>query len=501
MMATYEPLAEAMVKVQETEGKDEEVMTAFNEHWSRYMDFSWASQWDGKKYDVVFYGMHGYSGYLIMEYLKRNTLKKMKKDQFSFAFAGRTANKVAEMVDREFAGTDYQDTPILSASFDNPMSIVDLVKSARVVVNVGGPYMLTEGDVLIDACIWCKTDYVDVSQELPWSLRTKELHNYAREAGVIVVPGAASNAYTDLGVYLLAKKIREEYGEMTRSAVCYTQGGGTAAGVAGNTLRTRAVLSGVDKATAQQMADPFSLGGFIPNVDRNGVKLVDIQLGTGAVTVKSRDEDADILMTKISEDKKYGVWRAPHEHSFLDTRIVRRSNMLNADLGDMPYGTSLNFMEYALLPPDNVAAAKSAARENKDEAAKPMGLYGMTLEEEEAMMRSEGKDFDEDEGPDLADMGDAWTGYFLAAESMTGNGVKCSFVGADGYYESSRIAVETALALRFDREKLQYKGGVLTPSTAGGTVLVDRLISSGVKFKMGEWMESGDLAPPSIDKA
>jgi len=457
MMAKYEPLAEAMVKMEETEGKDDEVMAIFQDHWSRFMDFSWCCQSMGKKYDVVFYGMHGYSGYLIMEYLKRNTLKKYKKDEFSFAFAGRTANKVAEMRDREFAGTAYEETPILSATFDDPVTMVDLVKSARVIVNVGGPYMLTEGDVLIDACIWCGTDYVDVSQELPWSLRTKELHSYAREAGVIVVPGAASNAYTDLGVNLLAKKIREDYGEMMRSAVCYCQGGGTAAGIAGSTLRTRAVLNGVDKDTAQQMADPFSLGGFIPNIDRNGVKLVDIQLGTGKVTVQSRNEDADAQMTKITEDKKYGVWRAPYMHSFLDTRVVRRSNMLHADLGDSPYGTSLNFMEYALLPPDNVAAAKAAARENKDENAKPIGQYGMSLDEEEAMLRSDGKDYDEDEGPDIADMSDAWSGFFLAAESMSGNEVKCSFVGADGYYESSRMAVEMALALRFDREKLQYK--------------------------------------------
>merc|ERR1711982_114954 len=96
-------------------------------------------------------------------------------------------------------------------------------------------------------------------------------------------------------------------------------------------------------------------------------------------------------------------------------------------------------------------------------------------------------------GPSVEDF-DAWSGFFLYAESASGNQVKCSFVGADGYFETARIATELALAMKFSKDKLTYKGGVLTPAVAGGTVLVDRLISSGVKFKMGEWLEDSALA-------
>jgi len=493
MMSKYEPLVESIVKVEETEGNDGDAFKTFEEHWDRFMDFSWCSQWDGKKYDVVFYGMSGYTGYLMMEYLKRNTLKR-KKEDFTFAFAGRSVAKVAEMRDREFAGTEWEDTPILTASFDDVISIIDVVKSARVVVNCAGPYMLTEGEVLVDACVWCKTDYVDISMEVPWTLRIKELHRYALEAGVMIVPSCAGNAYSDLGVMLLSQKIRSDLGESTRSAVCYCQGGGRAAGSSGGALRTRAAMTNLDKDVASTMADPFSLGGFIPEVDRNGFKQVDIQQGTGLVTAKTREEDKDSNMTKVTEDKKLGVWRAPYVHSFFDTRIVRRSNMLHADLGNQPYGLTFNFMEYAMLPPESVAAARRG--EGGDELAKPFGQYGMTLEDESEMLKSQGMEFKEGEGPKVEDMADAWSGFFLYAESQHGSQVKCSFVGADGYYETSRVAVETALTLRFDRAKLPYKGGVLTPSTAGSTSLVERLIESGVKFKMGDWMAGADLAPP-----
>merc|ERR1712190_443702 len=312
------------------------------------------------------------------------------------------------------------------------------------------------------ACIWCKTDYIDISQEVPWSMQ-----------------------------------IKDTYGESVRSATCYCKGGGTAVGASGGLTKTRAAMGGIDKAISEKMADPFSLGGFIPTVDRNGIKVVDIEQGTGKVTAKARAEDKDTNMTEVSEDKKLGVWRAPYQHSFFDTRVVRRSNALMADLGNAPYGTALNFMEYAMLPPEQASAAKRALKEGKEEKAKPMGQYGITLDEEEDQLKSEGRDFKDGEGPSVEDF-DAWSGFFLYAESASGNQVKCSFVGADGYFETARIATELALAMKFSKDKLAYKGGVLTPAVAGGTVLVDRLISSGVKFKMGEWLEDSALAPPEI---
>ena len=39
-------------------------------------------------------------------------------------------------------------------------------------------------------------------------------------------------------------------------------------------------------------------------------------------------------------------------YSYFDTRIVRRSNMLLADMGGQPYGKSLNFLQFSVLPAD-----------------------------------------------------------------------------------------------------------------------------------------------------
>ena len=42
----------------------------------------------------------------------------------------------------------FQDTPVMQMSYDDPYSIIDLVKSAKCIINVAGPYMLTQGELM-----------------------------------------------------------------------------------------------------------------------------------------------------------------------------------------------------------------------------------------------------------------------------------------------------------------------------------------------------------------
>merc|ERR1719230_297693 len=302
MLAKYEPCTEALKAVIDSDGKDEEVNRDYERHLKIYRNFDWCSNWDGNKYDIVFYGVSGYTGYLMMEYLKRVALKRKNQEPFTFAFAGRTASKVRAMRDREFAGTQWVDTPVLSASFDDVFSIINLVKSAHVIINVAGPYMLTQGEVLIDACIQMGVDYLDISGEIPWTLRVLDLHEYAVNKGVFIIPSAASaGGYPDLGVYLCAKKLREDFGEEVRTAACYCSGGGADATASGGTLKTRAAMSEAGDEVRRKMGDPFALGGFIPDVDRWGIKNASVEFGTGKVSAKPRPEDMDVNFSKVTE--------------------------------------------------------------------------------------------------------------------------------------------------------------------------------------------------------
>mmetsp|Transcript_34186 Transcript_34186/g.77989 ORF Transcript_34186/g.77989 Transcript_34186/m.77989 type:complete len:525 (+) Transcript_34186:76-1650(+) len=490
-MARYEPLVNAIVSVEDADGADDEVWREFDRHWESFMNFSWCGNWSETKFDVIFYGVTGYSGYLLMEYLKRFTLKQPQSEGLSFAFAAPTASRAAEMRDRVFQGTAHSAAPLITASFEDVVSVIDLVKSAKVIVNAAGPYMLTQGEVLVDACIWCKTDYVDLSQELPWSLRTKDLHSYAVEAGVMCVTGAASNAYTDLGVYLLAKRLREKFGEATRQAVTYCQsGGGSRAGLSREMIQTRSVVKEASRAVQDEMKNPYALGGFIPDMDRNGVKVVGVQMGTGVVTPNVRKEDSDITLAEISEDSRLLVWRAPYQDAKLDARVVRRSNMLQADLANEPYGTAFNFTEYVKLPPQEIASAKSLAQQGLL-VNETFAMSGKLQSIEKEELQEMGLVFEADQGvagPTVDSM-EQWNAFFLAAWSSAGNEARCSFVTNDGYFECARMAVEMSMAMLYDRASLPSRGGVLTPSAAGGKVLVDRLVRSGVLFNAETWAE------------
>jgi len=488
-MMKYEPLAAAKRRLDEDKN-DAEAQKMYDTYFPMYKNYDWCSSWDGTKYDLVFYGVSGYTGYLMMEYLKRVSLKQSAED-FTFAFAGRTPGKVQDLRDREFAGTPYEDTPVFQMSYDDPYSMIDLVKSARCIINVAGPYMLTQGELMIDACISMGVHYCDISGEIPWSRRITPLHKHAQKNGAYIIPSAASaGGFPDLCTFLCAKKAREDYNEELRKAICYVNGGGAIATASGGTLKTRATMAAGGDETRKMMGDPYALGGFVPDRDRHGIKYCNIEFGTGSVTTKVRAEDLDANMSKISEDKHLGIWRGPNVYSYFDTRIVRRSNMLLADMGGQPYGKSLNFLQFSVLPAEMLLQGKQGGGGGGG------GGAGGSVEAEKKALEAKGVYYGAGEGPPLEELDDAWSAWFVWAQTEKGHEVRCDFIGRDGYFETARIAVETAMCLVFDREALPFKGGVLTPAVACGEALAQRLINSGVKFSMGKWHDVSEFNPP-----
>ena len=62
------------------------------------------------------------------------------------------------------------------------------------------------------------------------------------------------------------------------------------------------------------------------------MKLITLSTATlGQVTLKTRREDNDSVLAKMSEDTINKCWRVPHIYAYFDTRIVRRTNALRAD--------------------------------------------------------------------------------------------------------------------------------------------------------------------------
>lgn len=57
-----------------------------------------------------------------------------------------------------------------------------------------------------------------------------------------------------------------------------------------------------------------------------------------------------------------------------------------------------------------------------------------------------------------------------------------AFNGDPGYRQTAKFVAESSLSLAFDQDILPQSFGILTPSTAMGNVLIERLRKKGVDF-------------------
>lgn len=424
-----------------------------------------------RKYHIVFYGVSGYTGSMIMEYLKRDC----KDEGVKVAFAGRTLHKVVAMRDKVLAGTKWANVDCFAANLDRPFEVERLVTSCRVVVNTAGPFLLTGGERIVEACIHYDTDYCDVSGEVPWTARLLEFHDAAWEAGVYVVPSSAyAGGMPDILAHVAVMEVWKRFEEPTRKVRGYVEAGGAIA-PSGGTLQTRAAMARSDAKTRELLMQPFALGGLIQN-------------GT-------RDEDQDVALSTVCYDQAIRRWLSPHNYAFFETRVVRRSNYLHHRLVGGPnkgvwYGHAFNFTEFAVADDERQARDAKATK--------------TSAKSEELALKAAGKYYAAGEGPPLEELiaSNAYSVFHAIAESEdTGKKINLSIKGHDGYYETARMVCEMGLALAFDSHKLRegkdhVRGGVLTPAIAGRRVLFDRLVRSGLGFV--EWTGEAQL-PDATD--
>eukprot|EP00811_Abedinium_folium_P017441 NODE_2636_length_2175_cov_4.805176.p1 GENE.NODE_2636_length_2175_cov_4.805176~~NODE_2636_length_2175_cov_4.805176.p1 ORF type:complete len:568 (-),score=117.24 NODE_2636_length_2175_cov_4.805176:373-2076(-) len=437
------------------------------------LGFKTSPNWNGKQYDIIIYGMSGYTGYLCMNYLKSVSLR-LYPGEFTCAFAGLYPHRIKEMRDRVLGNTSLADTAIIKASLEDVQDVIDLVSSARVIINFAGPYMHTQGELLVDTCVHLGVDYLDVSGELPWTMRLQSFGELAEKNDVLVLPSASPvGTWADMVVHSCSKKLREDYGEETRKATCFlTAGGGNASY---GTLRTRAVMNEAGDEVRRTMADPFSLGGFVPSFDRYGVKEANVVKGTGVIDVKMRGEDLDAQMAKVSLDPVAKVWRAPIPYSYFDSRIVRLANAIRADRLNQPYGRYLNFQMSGMLPYDP---------EDTEVSASPY-KQSYTVDKEREKLQSIGKYYQTvGSGTQVSELGDAFFCIQGYCESTSGHTTMLGICGLDGYTESARTAIEGAMVLLKRRSELPIQGGVIPPATALGELLLERLVASGIRVSI-----------------
>ena len=226
---------------------------------------------------------------------------------------------------------------------------------------------------------------------------------------------------------------------------------GSAGGApSGGTLATRAAMTAAMKDVAGLMANPFALGGSMEG--------------------GSRPEDADRNLSQVEYDPEYDAWKAPFTYAFYETRLIRRANWLLRDLGRFPYGRNLNYLEHLILP--------------TEKSARDLQSSNTSSKAEEEKLRKEGRLFKLGEGLDESARDSIWSEYWFDAVTPEGEKIRTRLTGKDGYDETAHMAIELAILCSEYREKLPFRGGVLTPGVAGGDPYIEALHSTGLNFEV-----------------
>merc|ERR1711924_354028 len=209
----------------------------------------------------------------------------------------------------------------------------------------------------------------------------------------------------------------------------------------------------------------------------------------------TRKGDADAVLAKMKEDPFNDAILMPQVYAYLNTRIVRKSNARAADTLGQPFGRNLTFHEFSFVPKAMLQMAPPEEAQGGLQAA-VAGSGAGGAAEEKAALEAQGKYYGQGEGPSLEDIGDTWTAWLTMGVSKSGEITRHSCCGRDGYFETARVATESALTTIFDYDELKTKGGVVTCAGIGYEQTFRRLINSGVKYSAGKWHEGADFAPP-----
>ncbi len=396
-----------------------------------------------KPYDVVLYGASGFVGRQTVAHFAAHA------GGLRWALAGRNRHKLEAV--RAAAGEGASGAGILVADAADDTALDALAASTRVVLSTAGPFALY-GSKLVNACVAHRTHYVDITGETPWVRSLIDAHHaQAARDGTRIVPCCGFDSVpSDLGAWLLAM----HFAALGEPCMQVKAGFSLRGGFNGGTLAS--ALNMLDEGQTQRMADPWLLNpaGDYP-----------------ATTALDEDPFAP------HHDADFNAWLGPFFMGPVNTRVVRRSAAL------LGYGPQFHYQEY-LRVGRGPAAALTAAGVSAGMIASQAALRLAPLRYlARRLAPAPG------EGPSEARMDRGSFRCELVGHGVNGSTARATVAsrGDPGNRATTQMVCEAALALAGDAAKLpggKKRGGVLTPASALGDLLVQRLRTVGMTFAL-----------------
>ena len=396
-------------------------------------------------YDVVLYGASGFVGKQTVRYFAERA-----GDGVRWAIAGRDRDKLESVRAEVGIAVD-----ILVADSQDLAAIDAIVSQTRVLLNTAGPFALY-GDAIVDACVRYRTHYVDITGETPWVKGLIDRHHLqAATDGTRIIPCCGFDSVpADLGAYLLVRYLQRLGTDCTQVKAYYQAAGGFNGGTLASGLNI------FDSGELEQVSNPFLL---------NPPESVPTDVN------RHRDP------TSPQYDAEIGTWVAPFFMGVVNTRIVRRSWAL-FDRWQEPYGTDFSYQEYFKFDPP-LAWLQSAAMVGG------MAVIGGAIAIPPLRSLLESIIPQVGSGPTEQTMNAGWFRCELLGWGSQGQRVRglIADVGDPGNRATVKFVCESALGLAVDVDRLPggvQRGGILTPATGLGDVLVERLKQAGMRLEV-----------------
>ena len=386
-----------------------------------------------KELDIIIYGATGYTGRLVCEYMWQQYGHDVSS--VNWAMAGRSLDKLEQVRDELGISSGV---PLIVADASSTSSMDSLAQRAHVVATTVGPYQLYGSD-LVRACAENGTDYVDLCGEPAWMHEMIDAYGEtAKASGARIVFSCGFDSIPfDLGVLFLQQTAQEKIG-------------GPVSRIKGRVRSMQGTFSG---GTLASFKATMAAAAKKP-------EMIGVLMDPFALTQDFSGPEQPSGLAPIF-DEELDSWSAPFIMATINTKNIHRSNLL---LGHA-YGTDFVYDEMLLTGPgDSGEAVAKAVAEDKSMAENPIKPG---------------------EGPSKEERDSGFYEVLFAGSNGDGKTVSVSVRGDKdpGYGSTSKMIAESAVCLLLNRDT--ELRGILTPASALGSLLIDRLQQhAGLTFQV-----------------
>lgn len=396
-----------------------------------------------RDHDLVVFGATGFVGKLLAAYLAEHAPTGTR-----IALAGRSRARLEEV--RAALPETARAWPLLEADSGDPASLAAMAASTTALATTVGPYA-RYGMPVVEACAAAGTHYADLTGEVLFVRDAIDrVDDVAKRTGARIVHACGYDSIpSDLATMLLASRAAADgAGGLRDVRLVATLRGGFSGGTV-DSMRAQLEALQEDPSLRKVAGHPYGL-----SPDR----------AAEPDTRQPRDAGPPARLPD-------GRWTAPFVMAPFNTRIVRRSNALQ----DWAYGRGLSYSEVMGVGSGLRGAVTAAGVTGGLVGALAAMSFSPTRGLLDRVLPAPGT------GPSEEVRRKGW--FRMDVEAGTGEGRRYRAVvagaGDPGYAATAVMLGEAGLALALDGDRLPERAGSLTPATALGDVLVERLRAAG----------------------